>query len=240
MQGGTSPEQAEPPAPPSSPRANFFSNIYDQALWGEGTTEQPLSGPGSRLDITEGLREILVTLVEAHGIHSMLDLGCGDMTWMPALLDDLSARNHHLTYVGADVAANQIERNRERFTDLEFCVLDMVTDPLPRADLVFCKEALNHLSIADCQAAFRNISSSGSRFLAATNYLHRDETSFDDERPGAWRYYNFLAAPFDLPRPRSMHDEQTPWNSYLALWDLPFADRVSESSPARAPEGAGS
>lgn len=60
-------------------RAEFFSNVYQNNLWGSG---QSRSGEGSELAWTGDLVEKLPALLRAHGVWRLLDVPCGDFHWM--------------------------------------------------------------------------------------------------------------------------------------------------------------
>lgn len=197
-------------------RRDTFERIFAEARWGA----QHLSGGGSTPDYTAVTRRIVVDAVRHHGIGSMLDLPCGDFAWMPGALEQLPPG---FTYIGADISPGLIERNRARFPQRRFEVLDVVTDRLPPVELIFCRDALQHLPIPDIQRALENISASGAQYLLTTTYLRyyglRNRRNI---RPGRTRDRNLLLPPFNLADPLLLYSEQDPGHKFLGLWKLPL------------------
>jgi hypothetical protein len=65
----------------SSKRAEYFDAIYRDNLWAAGG-EGASSGTGSTLQFTQNIVRSTQQLLDAYSITSMLDMPCGDMTWM--------------------------------------------------------------------------------------------------------------------------------------------------------------
>jgi len=193
-----------------------FRLLHDLGIY---HAEESLSGAGSSLAETEALRRQLPTLFRRHHVTSLLDVPCGDFHWMSQL--DLSG----VSYLGADIVPDLIESNQKRFPPpLEFRVLDVTSDALPKVDLVLCRDLLIHLCARDAARALSNILKSGSRFLLASHYFDRKENA---EIPsGDFRPINLTRAPFHLPAPAERLDEDSRLEDGLyadrsmALWPL--------------------
>lgn len=112
---------------------------------------------------------------------------------------------------------------RKRASSLTFVNADIVTAPLPKADIILCRDVLVHLSNAECLAALANFMRSGSRYLLATSFQGVTNT---DIVTGRWRLQNLEAAPFNLPGPVKRWNEMSPMdggryrNKCLNLWCL--------------------
>jgi len=160
------------------------------------------SGLGSNLEQTAALRSELPRLVADLGVRAVLDIPCGDFFWMSRT--DLNIDS----YVGADIVAELIDENIARFArdDRRFRVLDLSQDELPRVDLVFSRDCLVHLSIADAQRCLENIKRSGSTYLATTTFTGR--TQNENIVTGGWRPLNLCLEPFGLPAPLRLFDER--------------------------------
>lgn len=178
------------------------------------------SGEGSSLAETEALRRTLPALLDANGIRSLLDIPCGDFHWMRTV--DLGSRD----YVGADIVPEIIAENQRRFgrPKRKFVVLDGAVDPLPLVDLIFCRDLLIHLSLADITRLLRNFVASEPRFLLVTHYCGRRENA--DIASGDFRPVNLCAPPFNFPPPILVINEESrqaeglfPDRS-MALWEL--------------------
>jgi hypothetical protein len=170
-----------------------FERIVRTNLWGADSSR---SGLGSQLDTTAGLRERLPTFLHEHGVESLLDVPCGDFTWLSTLVLPMP-------YIGADIVQALVHENERRFggsgSNRQFVQLDLTRDALPRADLVLCRDCLVHLSFANIRRALDNIRASGARLLLTTTFLEHDSNA--DIEDGDWRMLNLQQAPFSLPPP---------------------------------------
>ncbi|MEU0845669.1 class I SAM-dependent methyltransferase [Streptomyces sp. NPDC005962] len=186
-----------------------FAHIYESrmlALGDSGTVGAEIdsrSGTGSNLTQTAALRAELPALVADLEVRSFLDVPCGDLFWMSRV--DLGID----TYIGADIVPAVIDRNRERFarSNREFQGIDLTRDRLPQVDLVFSRDCLVHFGDEDVRRALANIKGSGSTYLAMTTFPDHPENGADIET-GAWRPLNFELAPFLLPKPFRLINEQ--------------------------------
>ncbi|WP_370943793.1 class I SAM-dependent methyltransferase [Amycolatopsis sp. cg5] len=190
-----------------------FDFIFRANMWAADS----VSGPGSELEQTSALRAGLPPLLARFGVRSLLDLPCGDFGWLSTV--DLGVES----YLGADIVPELVARNVERHGE-SFQVLDLITDELPRADLVLCRDCLVHLSFHDIGRAIGNLRRSGSRYLLTTTFT--DLTTNADIVTGDWRALNFCRAPFDFPEPLAvLYEECTEENGAFAdkalgLWDI--------------------
>jgi SAM-dependent methyltransferase len=202
--------------------AERFKLIYRTNLWGAETSQ---SGLGSELDATASLRHDLAHLLSSFGVTSILDLPCGDFTWMAQM--DLSG----IHYLGADIVPDIVATNAACYTragQIDFRELDLISDPLPAADLILCRDCLVHLSFANIQRAIANVKRSGARWLLTTTFP--DAPANRDIEDGDWRVLNFRHAPFLFPTPVAVINEGCTESGgdyadkSLALWrvaDLP-------------------
>ncbi|MCB1001361.1 MAG: class I SAM-dependent methyltransferase [Acidimicrobiales bacterium] len=187
-----------------------FDYIYEHGIWSGDVA--PPSGLGSSLAATEGLRAELPALLDELGVRSLLDLGCGDYTWMQTLSLDVE-------YHGVDVSARVIEQNRRDHPEVRFSVLDATSDEIPRADAVLCREVLFHLSLADSLRVIDNLRRSGSTYLLTTS---DDSSSVNaDIVSGDFRPINLCRAPFDFPAPIARIDDAAISKSrHLGVWRI--------------------
>ena len=137
----------------------------------------------------------LPVIFSDYGVSTVLDIPCGDFNWMKNV--DLTS----VDYVGADIVNELIEKNSEQYgkDGLRFQQLDLIKDPLPKVDLVFCRDCLVHLSFEDIFHVFHNICASQSEYFLTTTFTGR--TKNRDIVTGAWRPLNLEVAPFTLPQP---------------------------------------
>src|SRR2546421_243508 len=62
--------------------AERFSAIYRNRVWLNDRPSGSLSGRGSEVENTGPIREWLPEILVTLGARSVLDIGCGDFTWM--------------------------------------------------------------------------------------------------------------------------------------------------------------
>jgi SAM-dependent methyltransferase len=201
----------------------IFTAFYRRNMWFDAESR---SGPGSTLEITETIRRELPELVRELGIRRLLDIPCGDFHWMKEV--DLGVD----TYFGADIVAKMVEENNRLHADgvRSFLKLDITRDPLPQADLVFCRDCLVHLPETCVRQALENIRRSGANYLLTTTFPLQTRNK-DVTFAGQWRPLNLQIAPFHFPAPLRLIDEHNTWKSdrypgkSLGLWrvqDIPL------------------
>ena len=181
------------------PRKKIFSWYFDTNKWGD---DQSFSGAGSNLDSTNYLREKLPDFFASLNIESIVDAPCGDFHWMKEVqLDEIE-------YTGVDIVDAIISLNIEKYggPNRKFMTADLCTDQLPAASLIFCRDALVHLSNNDIFSAIGAFKRSGATYLMTTAYPDMKENR--DISTGMWRPLNFLLDPFNFPAPTKILDEK--------------------------------
>lgn len=103
------------------------------------------SGPGSLVSSTATYRYILESFIRLNGVHSVLDLGCGDWQFSKLIPWD----SYDVSYFGLDVSPLIIQKNAATFGS-ERRQFKVIREPseilgLGRFDLVICKDVLIHL-----------------------------------------------------------------------------------------------
>ena len=83
------------------------------------------SGNGSSLHETQEIAQAFPRFAAQLEIQSMLDIPCGDLTWMSQV--DLG----QIRYIGGDVAPSLIAHLTNSYPDKEFHILNIVQDQLP-------------------------------------------------------------------------------------------------------------
>ncbi|HEY7844541.1 MAG TPA: class I SAM-dependent methyltransferase [Bradyrhizobium sp.] len=176
-----------------------FQRIHDTNLWG---AEASVSGLGSEVDATATLRAELPPLLMRLGATSLLDAPCGDAGWIARA--DLPVR-----VIGIDIVPDLIERLRARAARGEilgeYHLADITRDPLPRADVVLCRDCLVHFSFANIARAVENFRSSGATWLITTTFPEGQQNA--DCEDGDWRALNFQRAPFNWGQPAELLNE---------------------------------
>ncbi len=162
-----------------------FSNIYRDNIWGKG------SGVGSLPEYTAAYRSLVQTFLRDNKIQSVVDFGCGD--WQFSKLIDWG----EIDYQGFDVVESVILENQRAFgrKNIRFQVLND-SSALPPADLLICKDVLQHLPIDDIKhylAVFRRLY----RHMLITNDVYPDRTTNTEIEHGAWRGIRLDRRPFN-------------------------------------------
>ncbi|HEU4882478.1 MAG TPA: class I SAM-dependent methyltransferase, partial [Longimicrobium sp.] len=174
--------------------------VFRTNYWGD---PESVSGVGSNLQQTAVVRAELPRLLRELGARSLLDVPCGDFHWMR--LVELPVEQ----YIGGDLVAELAALNQERYgrPGREFRRIDLLSDPLPRADAVFCRDCLVHLSHTDVHTALRNLRTSGAEYLITTTFPAQRRNR--DIVTGEWRPLNLQVAPFGFPPPLQLVNEQS-------------------------------
>lgn len=152
-------------------------------------------GPGSTLIYTENLRQQLPLILKKYDITSMIDIPCGDFSWMNGVLFPKNFK-----YIGADIVDFLIEDNREKYSGKEFQVIDITKDNIPDVDLLFCRDCLLHLSNENIIKTFQNIKRSNIKYIMMSNWFDEFD-NFKDIPNGKHRYLNFLEPPYMFNSP---------------------------------------
>lgn len=122
-----------------------FTEIYDLGIWGRNEKGEGTSGGGSSPQATELYRSFIERFIDHYNIQSVVDVGCGDWSFSQLI------NWENVNYMGYDVVKYLVEKNREKFTqsNIHFFHGDATTTDLPPADLLICKDVLQHLSNED-------------------------------------------------------------------------------------------
>jgi len=171
-----------------------FTEYYEDGEWvrGEGKSR---SGPGSDLEYTGSIRRALPELCRELKIRTLLDIPCGDLTWISKV--DLPVER----YIGADIVRSVVAENTATYGNAQrqFKQINIVTDTLPQADLVMVRDLFIHLNKRQIAASLENIRKSGAKWLLTTTYPKLNVNS--EIVPGQFRPINLMLQPFNLPRP---------------------------------------
>lgn len=201
-------------------RREMFSKVYSNNVWTHGDGRVPKSGSGSTLQKTESTRSFLKEAVLRYNIRSIVDAPCGDLTWMRTLFPFFA--EHGVKYTGVDIVPSEIAQHSFAFPQHTFLELDMAVKPLPAADLIFSRQALQHMNVEDNMRVMNNWVSSGSQFIMQTTYNVTPNSNYRPVSGGTNSLINLLAPPYNLPSPMQLWLEQEQnWGvEYLAIWNV--------------------
>jgi trans-aconitate methyltransferase len=199
-----------------------FADVYRHALWGD---EETRSGWGSKRESphVQAALEYLRNIIRDYRIKTLSDIPCGDFNWQPLLF----AEHGGLDYVGYDIVGGIVEDNRRKSPGVRFEKLDITKQIPRRADLILCKDMLNHLKYDDIRRAITNMKQSGSEYLLASNDFTWPENEDVADAGNNHRPVDICKPPLSYPAPI--------WNThYMGLWRLA---EMPEQAPTDPPRG---
>jgi SAM-dependent methyltransferase len=169
--------------------ADSFSKIYENDVWNGG------SGPGSTPSNTIDYSAFLQKFISYNGVRSVVDVGCGD--WQFSRYIDWSST----TYYGFDIVPKVIERNKLLYENerVKFALLESI-EMIPSADLIVCKDVLQHIPNSAAQN-YISVMKSKAKFLIITNDIGPTGTLNTDIEPGGWRALQLNLPPFSENAP---------------------------------------
>lgn len=149
-----------------------FTKIYEESAWGrsDDPSQTFFSGNGSHDTsiVTTYIQAIQTFLGSFNRKPDVVDLGCGDF------FIGSHVRNLCEGYTACDIVPDLIVFNKEKYKelDVDFRVLDLTEDQLPKGDVVFIRQVLQHLSNNHIKRSLPKISTNY-KFLVLTEHLPR-------------------------------------------------------------------
>jgi hypothetical protein len=138
-----------------------------------------------------------------------------------------------IQYVGADIVPEIVNENQARFGDAQrrFICDDVVKDPIPDVDLIFCRDCLIHFSFELSGRALKAMLATKARYLLLTHDdrlaryqscggKNEDLDALENGVNHMYRPINFTLPPFSFPPPMHTVKEGALWDGYktMALW----------------------
>lgn len=156
---------------------------------------QGASGTGSSLESAAPYIQFVEAFIRANEIQSVVDFGCGDWTFSRTI----NWGKAH--YMGIDVVKSVIERNQALYSTpgRQFIHADGISFDLPPADLLLCKDVLQHLTEEDIFLFLEQIKKF--KHCLITNdvdHLTWSSTNPPIQRGGA-RPIDLTKPPFNIP-----------------------------------------
>lgn len=159
------------------------------------------------------VRRELPRIISEYDVTSLLDIPCGDLHWISQI-----TLPQGTTYIGADIVPQLIAANREKYPHIDTRVLDIVTDSLPKSDLVLVRDLFGHLTNQEVTSAIENIRRSGSRLLLTTTFPNMPDSV---GRTGGWRPINmnyFGLTPIELVDEELLREDGVNVGKMLGLY----------------------
>jgi SAM-dependent methyltransferase len=170
-----------------------FTSIYDNEVWGvEG--EKCLSGFGSTVKSTEEYRRFIQNVFVLADIHSVVDAGCGDWVFSKEI------NWKGINYIGYDAVLSVIEENKNKYgkSNISFIQGDILSIDLPPADLLICKDVLQHLTNEDVLTFIKQLPKF--KYCLITNDIDRatNTSQNQDIQRGDYRTIDLTRPPFSV------------------------------------------
>jgi len=202
--------------------AKRFTMVFRENLFGG---DESVSGPGSRRGSEQVMLAIdaLAFVVGRFNIASVSDIPCGDFNWIEGFLTS----HREVVYVGYDIVAPLIERNRARHPSHRFCRLDITSQTPPKSDLIFSKELFLHLTYDDIKHSVSNMKRSCSKYLLMSSHFGSQNIDLSLDYGGNWRPVDVCGDPIGFPQPI--------WrNALFGLWEMAsIADPIERVGSVR-------
>lgn len=169
-----------------------FTHIYEIGGWGRDTQGNAISGGGSLVQNAKKYMTFLQNFLKKNNIKSVIDVGCGD--WSFSQYIDWTG----IDYVGYDVVKSVIDTNNKKFSNKNciFLLGDATQLDLPQADLLICKDVLQHLSNEDVSLFLKQLNKF--KYCLITNDVNpQTETSTNENiETGSYRIIDLTKSPF--------------------------------------------
>lgn len=154
------------------------------------------SGSGSTLENCQPLICWLTGYISENSITSMVDIGCGDLQWIPTLIEQTG-----ITYTGIDCVPRLIESHRNKYKTMTFLHSDVTqsVDILPPADMYFIKDVFQHWptgTIAEFVTKLKAIVPPGAHILTCDD--HATMRSDHDIIMGNWQALHESTPPLNV------------------------------------------
>lgn len=173
-----------------------FTAKYEKggADWGTDEQGYGFSGSGSMLEQAMPYKVFLEDFLNENQIESVVDFGCGDWTFSQHV------EWGNANYFGVDLVKSVIRRNQARFdaSNISFACGDGASMDLPEADLLLCKDVLQHLSHEEI-LAFLQLVPKYKHVLITNDVDSHTLTSVNDKiATGEYHNLDLTKSPYDV------------------------------------------
>jgi SAM-dependent methyltransferase len=159
-----------------------FTRVYEAGYWGRSDEpgEGYYSGHGSHMgySVTPYVSAVCGFLQSFGEKPDVVDLGCGDFNIGSRI------RPYCGKYVGVDVVEGLVKRNIEKYgnANVDFRAIDITNEDLPKGDVVFIRQVLQHLSNSEIEKVVAKLPTSY-RFIVLTEHLPVDSFVPNQDKP---------------------------------------------------------
>lgn len=199
-----------------------FGTVYHSNLLGgfsslSGARADPWH-PMARLAVN-ALNKLMARFPD---IRTLLDVGCGDMSWMQYFLQE-----HPLvTYVGVDITPFCLAINFRRFPKMQFIQTDLSNltgiEVMPQGcDVILAKDVFNYMTLPDAVNALKRVVGLKPRFLLTHVHSDADNCGWEKRIDKHLHYtkYDYNKTPFSLPYP-AVDMQRISEEAYFVLYEI--------------------
>ena len=184
---------------------NTFDNIYKKGIWNNNDSSIPLSGPGSSINATKDIAKELNDFIYQNNCKSILDLGCGDLTWIK---NTQFFKDSHIEYTGVDIVETLINNHKIEHINNKFICSNIITF-YKNASLVIIRDVIFHLKINDIEHLFNNIKGSF-EYIAITSC--NNDINTDNLNYFHFSERNLFKPPFNIPTSYEIKVDESRYN----------------------------
>lgn len=191
-----------------------FDKVYENKIWGNGEILGGSSGPGSDPKLNKKYIQYLNDFIQQNNIKSIVDLGCGD--WQIMRLINLN----NIQYYGYDTSKIIINNNNKKYKkeNIHFIHNDLDQEVnLKNADLLICKDVLQHLSYNNINKILSQLDKFKYVFIIGNM---QENTINEDIQDGGCRDLDIRKHPFNIKNTQHPKRLWTPERSDIALLEI--------------------
>lgn len=152
--------------------AVVFDEVYSKGVWGKDEKGESTSGLGSHDSaLIEPYIDKVAGFLKEKNVNVIVDLGCGDFNIGKHFVNCCS------DYIACDVSNLILEQNKKKydFDNVQFLNLDLSKDELPKGDIAFVRQVLQHLSNDDIKNFVADLHNyKPYKYLLVTEHLPSD------------------------------------------------------------------
>lgn len=208
---------------------DVFSRIYQDGAWGRNSQGEGISGVGSIYKHARPYLRMLQKFLNTRQIRSVVDVGCGDWEISKYI------RWEGIQYHGYDVVPSVINKDILKYGSptVHFTCADGINADLPRADLLICKDVLQHLPNSYIQTLISKLSRF--KYCLITNDISAPSVTTPrlniDIPMGSGRFVDLTKPPFNVKGKKILHYHSPGTNKEVLL--ICRAVKKAQNSKAR-------
>lgn len=202
---------------------NKFDAIYKKQIWSGQSDLVPLSGPGSMVESSLPVIDFINEAIDTNRIRTVLDLGCGDLTYI-STIDSITSGA--VRYTGVDVSDYILQENTKRYPWFEGTCKDITESQTYDADLILIKDLLFHLTNNQISLLFDNLARSRFTYCIVTTMNNKSNRNRKLDQKHNYANVNIRISPFfrnqylqALDRPKSANEGMKDQGEFL-IYDM--------------------